>query len=629
MYSFRYPTYLAFIISSCIHVFAQSSQELERGKIEFERLQRNQRQQTLGSLNPTIVDSIEGLPRETSLVLPSENLDLEETEADLVPGYFGYDLFNSGVTFWDNLPAPSNYLLGPGDEVVISLWGETQMRKTYTINRDGKIYDDKVGLLNLTGKNINNVSKFLNDQFGRVYSTLQGNNPTTYIDVSLGRMRSININFTGEVFRPGISPVHPFSTIISAISQVGGIKTTGSLREIHVKRDGKTYATFDLYEYLIEGKLPKNIQLKDQDLIFVPIRLSTVTMSSAIVRPGIYESKLGESIKSMLDYAGGAKEDASSRIGIKRIANAKVKNFYIDINESENVTINNGDKIELIKMFESVKSVEIIGQVKSPGIYNFWTGMTIKNLFELSGGYEDTTFYKSIHTTSAEIIRKNPDSPFETVISIDLDNLLSDQKANLLLQNLDRFVIHANPNYFEKKNVVILGEVRVPGSYPLLRKNEDLQSFINRAGGLTEKAFPEAIEIFRDSLRIGWENTKIPISAGDSIIVKPKTGVVLVQGEIYNKGYIEYQKGKSLQYYIDSAGGITINGNKNDVFVLYANGVVKPKKMLSSPKIRDGSTIIVNFKEPEEPFDATEFANTTVSLISSLLTVIVLINQIK
>ena len=627
MYSFRYPTYLALIISSCIHVFAQSTQDIERGEIALERLQRNQRKQDLSSFDQTIVDSINGLPQETILVPLSE--DLEETEENLISNFFGYDLFNNGVTFWDNLPAPSNYLLGPGDEVVISLWGETQMRRTYTINRDGKIYDDKVGLLNLTGKNINNVSKFLNDQFGRVYSTLQGNNPTTYIDVSLGRMRSININFTGEVLRPGISPVHPFSTIISAISQVGGIKTTGSLREIHVKRDGKTYATFDLYEYLVEGKLPKNIQLKDQDLIFVPIRLSTVTIYSAIVRPGIYESKLGESIKSMLDYAGGPNKDGSSRIGINRIANSKVENFYIDINESENVTIKNGDKIELIKMFETVQSVEVIGQVKSPGIYNYWKGMTIKNLFELSGGYEDTTFLKSIYTERAELIRRNPDSPFETVISVNLSNLFFDEKENVLLHNLDRFVVHANPNYFEKKNVLILGEVKVPGSYPLLTKNENLQSFINRAGGLTENAFPEAIEIFRNSLRIGWENTKIPISAADSIIVKPKTGVVLVQGEIYNEGYIEYQRGKSLRYYIDSAGGVTINGNKNDVFVLYANGVVKPKKRFFTPTIRDGSTIIVNFREPEEPFDVTQFANTTVSLLSSLLTVIVLMNQLK
>ena len=280
-------------------------------------------------------------------------------------------------------------------------------------------------------------------------------------------------------------------------------------------------------------------------------------------------------------------------------------------------------------MFKSIQSVEIIGQVKSPGIYNYWTGMSIKDLFNLAGGYEDTTFLKSIYTPSAEIIRRNPDSPFETVIPINIDQLFSGKIDNLFLQNLDRIVVHANPNYFEKDNVLVLGEVKVPGSYPLLSDNEPLHSLINRAGGFTSYAFPDAIEIFRDSLRVGWENTNISISSGDSIVIKPKTGVVLVQGEVYNEGYIEFQKGKSLQYYIDSAGGISINGNKNDVFVMYPNGVVRPKKMFSSPKIKDGSTITVNFKEPEEPFNPTEFANTTLSLVSSLVTIVVLSQQIN
>ena len=623
MYKTKHFLFLLFFISIS---FPQNVQDLQKIKEEFEK---SQRQSSLNTPDQVVVDPIDGVPQEA--LLSPIPFDLENVVEDESPDFFGYDLFtrNDSVAFWDNLPAPSNYLLGPGDEIVISLWGETQMRKTYIINRDGKIYDDKVGLLNLTGKNINNVSKFLNDQFGRVYSTLKGRSPTTYMDISLGRMRSININFAGEVFRPGIAPVHPFSTLISALSQVGGIKTTGSLREIQIKRDGKTYANFDLYEYLLDGQLPGNIQLKDQDLIFVPIRLSTVSIGSAVMRPGIYEARRNETIRSILDYAGGPKESASSKLGIQRIANSKVQNFYLSIEESKNTKAENGDKIEVVEMFQSIKSVEIIGQVKSPGVYNFWPGMKIKDLFNLAGGYEDTTFLKSIYTPSAEIIRRNPNNPFETVLSVNLNELFIDEKANLSLQNLDRFVVHANPNYFEKENVLVLGEVKVPGSYPVLMDNEPLYSFIDRAGGFTLNAFPEAIEIFRDSLRVGWENTNIFISPGDSIIIKPKTGVVLVQGEVYNEGYIEFQKGKSLRYYIDSAGGISLNGNKDDVFVMYPNGVVRPKKMFSSPKIKDGSIITVNFKQPEEPFNPTEFANTTLTLLSSLVTIVVLSKQIN
>ena len=113
------------------------------------------------------------------------------------------------------------------------------------------------------------------------------------------------------------------------------------------------------------------------------------------------------------------------------------------------------------------------------------------------------------------------------------------------------------------------------------------------------------------------------------MIIKERPGVVYVMGEIYNSGFIEFQKGKSLEYYVDSAGGVTLDGDKNDILVVYANGVVKPKKFMRTPKVRDGSTIIVNRKEPEEPFDATEFANTTLSLLSSLVTIIVLSRQIS
>ena len=201
-------------------------------------------------------------------------------------------------------------------------------------------------------------------------------------------------------------------------------------------------------------------------------------------------------------------------------------------------------------------------------------------------------------------------------------------KADVALQNLDRVVIHANLNYFEKENVQILGEVKIPGDYPILQNGESLQSLISRAGGFTDKSFDDGIEIYRGSLRVAWKNMNLPLMAGDSVVVKEKPGTVFVTGEVYNPGLIEFDSRKSLKNYIDLAGGPTKDGDKNDVIVIYANGEVIPKKRFSSPKIKDGATIIVNPKEPREPFDATQFANTTMSLLSSLVTIIVLSKQL-
>ena len=161
-----------------------------------------------------------------------------------------------------------------------------------------------------------------------------------------------------------------------------------------------------------------------------------------------------------------------------------------------------------------------------------------------------------------------------------------------------------------------------------MQNGESLQSFVNRAGGFTDKSFDDGIEIYRGSLRVAWKNMNLPLMAGDSVVIKEKPGTVFVTGEVYNPGLIEFDSGKSLKNYIDLAGGTTKDGDKNDVIIIYANGEVKPKKLFSSPKVKDGATIIVNQKEPTEPFDPTQFANTTLSLLSSSVTIIVLSKQL-
>lgn len=634
--------------------YSQTLQEIQKIKSEYEQLKK--KSEIDGLLNQEINQNNSSADPSQIIFSPYNDLNAQDSTG-VISKYFGYNFFTKRDTlgFWENLSIPNGYVLGPGDEVIISLWGETSLRQSFIISRDGKIYDETVGILNISGKTVNQAKKYIIKQFGRIYSTLNGNRPSTFLDISLGSLKSINVNFVGEVKFPGVYAIHPFSNVITGLIQAGGVDTTGSLRSILIKRNNKIYKKIDLYEYLLKGKISNDIQLKDQDIVLVEIRKSTIAIDSLVFRPGIYESIEGETIKQLIDYSGGIKPNASKYINIKRVVPIKNRkksfsnnqNFYIDYLNSNLILSQDGDIITVKAMIESIRQVEMIGQVKKPGIYNFFADMSLYDLIELGGGFDDSTFWKSVYHNQAEIVRREPRSRYEKVIKIDLSKI-DDHKflKNIKLQNLDRFVVHSNLNFFEKKNILINGEVNIPGSYPLISDNETLQNAIERAGGLTNKSLKNGIAVYRDrdyfdnnqdtnidkllnkKVRVAWQSEKMILMPGDSIVIKEKTRTINVTGEVFNPGLIEYKEGKSVRRYIDAAGGYTEQGNKKGVVVVYANGVVVPKKWYSSPKVLDGSTIIINKKEEVEPFNLTQFATNWTQIVSSLITAVILSQQV-
>ena len=640
------------------NLLSQNVQDMQRLKSEYEKVKnQNLREIPLNQQNIQNSD-INDDPGRADLIFYDLSQDEDSTESH--SRFFGYDFFTKRDTvgFWENLSIPQNYILGPGDEIIISLWGETSLRQTFTISRSGKIYDEKVGVLNISGKTVEKAKTYLVNQYGRIYSTLNKDNPSTFLDLSIGTLKSINVNFVGEVKFPGVYAVHPFSNVITGLIQAGGVDTTGSLRSISIKRNNKIYTKLDLYDYLLKGNLPNKIRLNDGDIVLVDIRKSTIQIDSSVFRPGVYELLNGESIKQLIDYAGGIKPNASTKIIINRITPHELRrsttsnneNIYIDYYQSSSVLAQDGDVVTIKEMLENIQQVEMIGQVKKPGIYNYYTGMTLFDLIEVGGGFNDSTFWKSVYQSQAEIVRRDPFSRYEQVIKIDLSSFdKSSDLKKIKLENLDRFVVHSNLNFFEKKNIQINGEVNIPGSYPLISDNESLSNIIQRSGGLTKKALKNGISIFRDSryfentnevniqnntissskVRVAWQSASITLMPGDSIIVKEETRTINVVGEVYNPGLIEFKKGKSLQSYINQAGGVTESGNKRAVVVVYANGVVIPNRWYSSPRIMDGCTIIVNEKEAREPFDITQFASNWTQIVSSLITAVVLSQQVS
>ncbi len=597
-----------------------------------------------------------------NLGLPSNitmnQLSIEKDSLDATAKFFGYDFFTKrdSVNLWANLPTPPRYVLGPGDQLILTLWGETQLRKKYIIDKEGNIYDDKIGLVNLNGLLRQEAEKFLKSQFSRVYSTIKGGSPTTFINLSMGSLRKINVNFVGQLKYPGVYPIHPFSTILTGLIQAGGVDTTGTLRSIYIVRNGKKLKKFDFYQFLLKGNSVGDLQLRDKDIVVVEPRKSDIKVYGAIRRQGVFESLNNESISDIIYYSGGLKPEALDFVSFNRILplNNRInddnvtENFYVKFSEYENFKVQNGDSLNVGTIVKNINKVEIIGQVKSPGIYNYFTGMTLYDLLKLGGGINDSTFKKTIYTQRAELIRRDPKTRYESIIEINLNSLINMGK-NIPLSNLDRFVVHSNLNYFERENINITGEVNIPGDYPLISENESLRALIVRAGGLTSKALENGISIFRDKkyfdtrkkqpsqkpdkdltsgkIRVAWKNDSISLMPGDSIIVREMTKTINVSGEVYNPGLIEFRSGKSAKYYINSAGGVTENGNHKNIMIIYANGLVAPKKWYNSPNIQDGSTILVNVKEPEVPFNVTQFATNWTSIVSSMITIIILTQQ--
>lgn len=606
---------------------AQSQQDIERYKKQYEQLlQDRSSNQVIGVEN--ISESIDGdIPTE---FIMAEKKDVEKTEKTLK--YFGYNFFTmrDSIPIWDNLPLPSSYRLGPGDEIIISLWGETQLRSSYFIGRDGMVYIERVGQLNLTGKSMEQAGSYLEKQFQKVYETLKGSNPSTFLDVSLGKLKSINVTFVGEVKLPGIHPLHPFSTVLTGLIQAGGVDTTGSLRNIQIIRGDNDPQQVDLYAFLSAGKTAAaNTRLQDNDVIFIPTRNSSIEIEGAVKRPGIYESIPGETVADLVDYAGGLKINAQHNLAVYRLnpasssleQNAKSV-IYVPFNEAHQVTIQGNEQIIVYAVPDYTKSVYVFGQVKNPGEYGFEEGMHLLDLMHLVGGLFDDTYYQTIYAEKADILRRNSKSNFPEIISVNLADLIQgNQTQNIELQNWDIVLVRQNQNFTISKQVQITGSVKVPGVYSLQQPNETLENLLDRSGSFTDQAYVDGVKLFRNNIQVALNSFDLALVDGDSIDVPEHTGVVQVLGEVYNTGYVQYVNKRNLNNYIEAAGGFTLDARKKYITVIYPNGDVKVKGTFITPVIKEGSVIIVHTKEEQLPFDMTEFLKETASIIASLATI--------
>ena len=651
MYKFN-KSIIFFILLSLPSVYSQTYEEIIKLREQYDQLKQSQVDDALAKDGESVLkDEVDSGPTRV-LYKPKDLEEFYRTQLTQLTksinelnkissffdstkalSHFGYNLFTTrdSVSFFENMPLPSNYSLGSGDEVIVSLWGEVEKEETSVINRDGNIFLEDIGILSLAGTTLDLAKKKIKNSYSKTYSTIKGNNPTTFVDFTLGQLKGINIHILGLVKSPGVYGLHPFSDPFTALFYAGGVDTTGSLRDVQIYRDGKKIHSIDLYNIIHGGSLKKQIRLLDQDIIFIPPRKSKVTINGAVLIPGYFELTDSESAFDLLNFSGGLSSKASNIITLKRIHspyNRKnddlaIEFFSIPIDSLSNYAMQNGDSLAISYISDFYPTITINGWVKRPGQYPFIKGITLPELIEIGGGLNDDGWLLGSSKPSISIIKYNRTEN----LNFDYNSII-DVNKNIILSPFDEVQIIKNISKNINNYVSINGEVKSEGIYSI--SNRSIIEIINDAGGFTSNAFKQGIEVYRDTIRVGINSLSMVPLNGDSIYVPLPSGSVTILGSVNNPGPVSYEKGLAINDFINFAGGYTIYANKKDVFIIYPNGISKKKTRFFSPKVIEGSTIMVSSSQlVVEQIDVLEVSQQVASIIGSLATVALIINTQK
>ncbi len=435
---------------------------------------------------------------------------------------FGYSIFQyPQSTFEPILDAatPSAYALGPGDEIIVSVWGDTKLYYQLPVSREGNVLVPDIGPVAANGMTIPQLKSKMIGRMTAVYSSLRngGKGATSFLDVSLGKLRTIQIFVLGEVHKPGGYAVSSLSTAIQALYLSEGPTVNGSLRNIQIVRSGNVIGVLDFYDYALRADNSKDIHLQDGDIVFVKPVGTRAGISGFVLRPGMYEVKEKENLGNLLEFAGGLRFDAYfNRIHIERLIpfderKDYSKNFldfdihfntYKEAVESK-FEIQNGDIVSVIKVgILPENRVTITGNVKNPGIFQLKPGMRVKDILLEADSLARNTFsergtiFRLLQNLRREVISFNPRLAFA-----------GETLNNVELQNEDSLVIYKESGFFPEHTVSVGGAVRKPGAYPR-HQNMTIADLVVMAGGLTEEASNYSWELSRlDTSEIGSLST--------------------------------------------------------------------------------------------------------------------------
>ena len=453
----------------------QSVNAEEKNRLRFNQ---DQEPEALDYLTETLNDSI---PFETTT---NENK------------IFGRNIFNNkNLTFApsQNLATPANYKLGPGDEIIIDIWGANQNTIRQMISPDGYINVESLGLVYLNGMTVNEADNYLRKELNKIYSGITGENPTSEIKVTLGQIRTIQINVMGEVLLPGTYALSSFATIFHALYKAGGVNELGSLRNIHLMRNGQKVANVDVYNFILKGKTMNDIRLQEGDVIIVPPYEMLVNIQGNVKRPMFYEMKDGESLKTLIEYAGNFTGDAYTKnIRLTRRNGREYQIHTIDDIDYSVFKLMDGDVLNVSAMLDRFENkLEIKGAVYRPGIYQYSGQLnTVKQLVEKAEGIMGDAFL------GRAVLHREREDLTKEVIQVDLKNILNGTKPDIALQRNDELYIPSIHDLQDLGQISVFGEVARPGDFPFA-ENTTLEDIIIQAGGLRESASSVRVDVSR------------------------------------------------------------------------------------------------------------------------------------
>ncbi|MDY5091428.1 MAG: SLBB domain-containing protein, partial [Prevotella sp.] len=449
---------------------------------------------------------------ELGLFMPTDTATLvkqlmEERERERKK-VFGRDIFNnSELTFEPNMniATPQNYRLGPGDAVIIDVYGASQRTIESTVSPDGEITIEGFGPVAVSGLTVAQANARLRSTLGSRYSSSK-------IKLTVGQTRTIMVNVMGEVKTPGTYTLAAFATVFHALYMAGGTNDLGTLRNIKVYRNSKLVTVVDIYDYILNGKLTGNVRLADNDVIVVGPYDCLVNITGKVKRPMFYEMKQNESIASLLKYSGNFTGDAYRKsVRVFRKSGNEHAVFNVGEFDFASFHIADGDSVTVDSVLQRYKNtVELKGAVFRPGMYNLGEQVnSVRSLIEQADGVTEAAF-----TNRAVIHRMKADRTLE-VLSIDLGGILSGKVADVPLKENDVLFISTKPEQVTQRTLTIRGEVRFPGIYQYA-DNETIEDFVLQAGGLTDKASTAKVSVSR---RVNDPKALQP----DSIIAKNYT----------------------------------------------------------------------------------------------------------
>jgi polysaccharide biosynthesis/export protein len=538
---------------------------------------------------------------------------VEKTEKEKVDQkvlqIYGASLFNKkNLPFEANLrlPTPKNYIIGPDDELIVDIYGNSQMNYKTKVSAEGTVKFENLAPIFVNGLSIEQASERIINRLKSIYFGLNSQNGGVYAQVTLGNIRSIKVTVIGEAGQPGTYTVPSLATIFNVLYQAGGPSANGSFRNIQLIRENKVIRVLDLYDFLQKADQTNNIIVKDQDIIKINDYENRVYMQGQVKRPAIYEIKKGENLKTALSYAGNFAERAYTKtVKVKRYTDYEQKIVEVASADFDSFMPQMGDRYLVDSVSNTFENrITLKGAVKRPGEFAYGPGgvTTLKGLLELAGGFDDGAFKQR------GTIERSDDILDMQNIQFNPSKILDGTDADIDLKKEDKIIISFYKDLHENYSVELYGQVNKPDVY-IYKKNMTVADLVTEAGGFKDAASTNKIQVSRrvkyDSLGVEkWQNIKIidikvdptlsykaeelktTLAPFDIVMVKSMTNYQ-VHEEVVLTGEINYP------------GLYVLTGSQERLSQLLSRaGGVKDEGFLAGSKIfRDNNIISINFQK--------------------------------